>query len=85
MENADWPIDYSDDEVDQREDVDKRLAHAISNFFLLLITTIWEPEIGEKNSICHDSSYDEDILDDDPSSEGSDTNSNRRAGGDGGD
>ena len=85
MEKADWPIDYGDDEVDQGEDEDKSLICAFSKFFLLLISAIWESEIGKKNSISHDSSNDEDILDDDPSSERSDTNSNRRAGGDGGD
>ena len=85
MEKTDGPINYSDNEVDQGEDEDKSFIRAFANFFLLLISAIREPEIGEENRISHDGSNDEDILDEDPSSEGSDTNSNRGTGGDGGD
>ena len=85
MEKTDWPIDYRDDEVDEWEDEDKILVCGFSNFFLLLVSVIREPEMCEKKSISQDSSNDEDILNDDPHSEGGDTNSNRGTGGDGGD
>ena len=69
MEDADNPIDQSDDEIYSREASDKGPVNILGNSLLLLINPIREPEERKEKRVSHDSSNQEDILDDDPSSE----------------
>ena len=78
MEDADSPIEQSDDEIYDREDSDERPINILGNFLLLLINPIREPEECKEEGISHDSSDEEDILDDDPSSKSRDSYSYRR-------
>ena len=78
MGEAHGPIEQSDDEVDYREDSDKGPVNILCNFFFLFIHPIREPEECKEGGISHDSSDEEDILDDDPSSESRDSYSYRR-------
>ena len=70
MEEAHCPIEQSNDDINNWEDSDEDPINISSNSLLLLINPIREPEEGQERSISHDSSDEEDILDDDPSSEG---------------
>ena len=78
MGEAHCPIEQSDDEVDYREDSDEGPVNILGNSLFLFIHPIREPEEGKEGGISHDSSDEEDILDDDPSSESRDSYSYRR-------
>ena len=78
MDEADSPIEQSDDEIYDREDSDEGPVNILGNSLLLLINPIREPEECKEEGISHDSSDEEDILDDDPSSESRDSYSYRR-------
>ena len=78
QDETDSPIEQSDDEIYDREDSDEGPVNILGNFLLLLINPIREPEECKKEGISHDSSDEEDILDDDPSSESRDSYSYRR-------
>ena len=83
MKNTESPIEDSDDGVEEREDDDECLVCVFCSFLLVLFCTFCKPDVGQENCIGKDGSDNEDILDDDPSSESCDALSNRRAGGDG--
>ena len=78
MEDAGNPIEQSYDEIYDREDSDEGPVNILGNSLLLLIHPIREPEECKEEGISHDSSDEEDILDDDPSSESRDSYSYRR-------
>ena len=78
QDETDSPIEQSDDEIYDREDSDEGPVNILGNFLLLLINPIREPEECKEEGISHDSSDEEDILDDDPSSESRDSYSYRR-------
>ena len=78
MEEADSPIEQSDDEIYNRKDSDEGPINILGNSLLLLINSIRESEECKEEGISHDSSDEEDILDDDPSSESRDSYSYRR-------
>ena len=83
MEKTDRPVDSDDDKVEEGEDDDEYLVSCYNCILLDLFRATSKSDISEEDSIGHDSSNNEEILDDDPSSESRDTNSNMRAGGDG--
>ena len=85
MDEAHGPIEQSDDEVDYREDSDEGPVNILCNSLFLFIHPIREPEECKEGGISHDSSDEEDILDDDPSSESRDSYSYRRTRADSGD
>ena len=66
------------DEIYNREDSYEGPVDILGNNLFLLIHPIREPEECKEGGISHDSSDEEDILDDDPSSESRDSYSYRR-------
>ena len=79
------PVSDGDGKVDSWEDNDEDLVNIPGWTLLILFTASSISDIDENNSIGEDSGDNEDILDENPGSEGRDTNSYRRAEGDGGD
>ena len=84
MAKTDTPISNGDEKVGKWEDNDVCLVSSLGIMFLQLFIACSESDIAEENSIGQDSSHKEEILDEDPGSEGRDPNTHRRTGGDGG-
>ena len=79
------PVSYGDGKVDSRKYNDEDLVNIIGWPLIILLTASSISDVVENNSVGKDSGDNEDILDENPGSEGRDTNSYRRAEGDGGD
>ena len=79
------PVSDGDGKVDSWEDNDEDLVNIPGRTLLILLATSSISDIDENNSVGKDSGDDEDILDENPGSEGRDTNSYRGAEGDSGD
>ena len=84
MAKTDTPISNGDDKVGKWEDNDECLVSSLCIMLLQLFIACSESDIAEENGIGQDSSHKEEILDEDPGSEGRDTHTHRRTGGDGG-
>ena len=83
MREACRPVCYGDDDVEEREDDDECLVCVFCTFLLVLFCAFCKPDVGQQKCIGKDGSDNENILDDDPSSESCDALSDRGAGGDG--
>ena len=79
------PVSDGDGKVDSWEDNDEDLVNIPGWTLLILLATSSISDIDENNSIGENSGDNEDILDENPGSEGRDTNSYWRTEGDGGD
>ena len=79
------PVNGGDDKVNRRKDNDEDLVSILGTTFLILLATSSISDIDENKSVGENSGDNEDILDEDPGSEGRDANSYRRTEGDGGD
>ena len=84
MSEADTPVGDDDKKVGEGEESDEYLVCRPGGIVLRLLTAPCEPDIDKNTGIAKDGSNNEDILDDDPDTEGRDTNSYGGAGGDGG-
>ena len=79
MKETDEPINRDGEKVKRGKHDDKCFVGNFGRFLLFLLSTAGKSHIVEENSIRHHSSNNEQIVDEDPSRESSDTDSNRGA------
>ena len=83
MGKTDKPIKGYDKDIKRRKESDEHLVSSFGRDPLLLLFTTGEPDISEEYRIAQHCGHNEGVVDEDPSSESSDTNTHGRAGGNG--